>query len=143
MKRIKDNPRKLNCQAPRLQLLFDLPSHTTLHYIIINYEVTEKKCFHPPPPLPVFKVAPRSLKSKQKRKASRRGERKKERTRETLETKSLRRRKKSLNRSEIEQEVMSHYHVLPSLNKVALLFMSDLKLHTSKLQNNALSSGRT
>ena len=50
MKRIKDNPRKLNCQAPRLQLLFDLPSHTTLHYIIINYEVTEKKCFHPPPP---------------------------------------------------------------------------------------------
>ena len=38
---------------------------------------------------------------------------------------------------------MSHCHVLPSLNKVALLFMSDLKLHTSKLQNTALSSGRT
>ena len=38
---------------------------------------------------------------------------------------------------------MSHCHVLPSLNKVALLFMSDLKLHTSKLQNTTLSSGRT
>ena len=38
---------------------------------------------------------------------------------------------------------MSHCHVLPSLNKVSLLFMSDLKLHTSKLQNTVLSSGRT
>ena len=62
MKRIKDNPRKLNYQAPRLQLLFDLPSHTTLHYIIINYKVTEIKVFSSPPP----KVAPQSLKSKQK-----------------------------------------------------------------------------
>ena len=38
---------------------------------------------------------------------------------------------------------MSHCHMLPSLNKVALLFMSDLKLHTSKLQSTVLSSGRT
>ena len=38
---------------------------------------------------------------------------------------------------------MSHCHVLLSLNKVALLFMSDLKLRTSKLQNTVLSSGRT
>ena len=50
MKRIKDNPRKFNCQSPRLQLLFDLPSHTTLHYIVINYEVTEIKVFSSPPP---------------------------------------------------------------------------------------------
>ena len=49
MKRIKDNPRKLNCQSPRLQLLLDLPSHTTLHYIVINYEVTKIKVFASPP----------------------------------------------------------------------------------------------
>ena len=38
---------------------------------------------------------------------------------------------------------MSHCHVLPSLNKVISLFMSDLKLHKSKLQNTVLSSSRT
>ena len=32
MKRRKDNPRNLNCQAPRLHLLYDLPQHTKLHY---------------------------------------------------------------------------------------------------------------
>ena len=104
MKRMKDNTRKLDCQASRLQLLFDLPSHITLRYIIINQ-------------------------SKPKR-------RKEERTR----AKSLRRRKSLI---EIKQEVTSRCHVLPSLNKVALPFMSDLKLQRSKLQNTALSSGRT
>ena len=81
MKRMKDNPRKLNCQLPRLQLLFDLPSHTTLHYIVINYEVTEIKVFSSPPPP---KVAPRSLKSKQKAIESKLKRRTEERTGETV-----------------------------------------------------------
>ena len=93
MKRIKDNPRKLNCQAPRLQLLFDLPSHTTPHYIIINYEVTEKKSvFTPPPPPPLLS---RSLKSKQKAKQAEEENGRKNR-RNSMETKSLRRRKNSI-----------------------------------------------
>ena len=67
MKRIRD----------RLRLLFDLPLHTTLQYITINYEVTVKKCFHTPPSPPHFQNSSVwSLKSKQKSKAS--GERKKE-----------------------------------------------------------------
>ena len=91
MKRTKDNPRKLNCQAPRLHLLFDLPSHTTRHYKIINYQtLLRKTVFSPPPPhfeslvspppSPTFKVASRSLKSKQKSKASRKGDKKKKRS---------------------------------------------------------------
>ena len=99
MKRIKDNPRKLNCQVPMLQLLFDLPSHTTLHYTnykFINYEVTEKKCFHPPP-LPHFQsssAVPEKQAKKQGKPKRRKEERKNKRN--SRETQSLRRRKNSL-----------------------------------------------